>query len=718
MGVDDVSSTGVLGHLTNRHASVIIVSDGGMPEIAYWGAPVGDQPIDPGLFMRPVVGGGLDVDAPVGIVAEASRGWFGRPGIEGCRSGGRDFAPRFELEDATGDAARLTAELVDERARLRLHIEIALAESGILSCAATLQNDADDAFDLEAIRITLPMPGRAAELLTLGGRHLLEFVQHRHTWVQSCITVENRHGKTSHERLGVAIAGTAGFGEHHGEVWGCHLGWSGNYELVCDAVSDGHRVIQLGELLLPGELTLAPGESYTTPTVYGAYSSRGLNAMSQQFHGFLRARPNHPQLPRPVHLNTWEAVYFDHDVDKLRALADAAASVGVERFVLDDGWFGARRDDRRALGDWWVSPDVWPEGLGPLIDHVRGLGMEFGIWVEPEMVSPDSVLFRDHPDWALVDDRYPPVLGRYQLVLDVGRTDVRDYLFEQLDRLLRDHDIAYLKWDHNRDLVAPASNRLARAAGVHRQTRGLYDLLDRVRAAHPGVEIEACASGGGRVDFGVLERSDRVWTSDSIDALDRLTIQRGFSLLFPPEVMGSHVGSPVTPATRRQHRLGFRGATALFGAFGVEWNLLEATPDERDELAGVIALHRRFRTLLHTGDVVRCDHPDPTIDVHGVIARDRSEALIAITRCASGPSHHTAAIRIPNLDPDAVYELRVTEGAGDRVGHARRQPDWVDGKLAATGRQLAAIGFRAPQLDPESTIIVHLGTTRTGASGA
>jgi alpha-galactosidase len=292
-----------------------------------------------------------------------------------------------------------------------------------------------------------------------------------------------------------------------------------------------------------------------------------------------------------VHLNTWEAVYFRHDVDTIKALADRAAQVGVERFVLDDGWFGTRRPDSSGLGDWWVSTEVWPEGLRPLVDHVRNLGMEFGIWVEPEMVNPDSVLYRRHPGWVLADGRYPPVYGRNQLVLDLGREEVRDYLFSALDTLLRDHDISYLKWDHNRDLVAPVSSG---RAGVRSQTLGLYDLLDRLRRVHPHVDIETCASGGGRVDFGIIERTGRVWTSDSIDALDRLHIQRGFSLLFPPELMGSHVRAPTAHVTRRRHRTRFRGIAAMFGAFGVEWNLLDAGDEELAELAEIIALHKRF----------------------------------------------------------------------------------------------------------------------------
>ncbi len=701
----DVPGREVLAHLTDGTTSVVVVGDGGMPEIAFWGAALGSADLDPALFVRPVVGGGLDVDPPVGLVTEASAGWFGRAGIEVYRQGGRDAAPRFRVTSCEADSARFVVELDDVHAALHLSVELSLDAAGVLTAAAALRNDGPDPLHVEALRISLPLPERAGELLTIGGRHTFEFLEQRTLWNRSCITVENRHGKTSHERLPFVVAGTSGFGEHHGEVWGCHLGWSGNYELVCDAVTDGRRVIQAGELLLAGEIELAPGESYATPAVHGVTSATGLNAMSTAFHRHLRARPGHPSAPRPVHLNTWEAVYFNHDLPTLLSLADAAARVGVELFVLDDGWFGGRRDDRRGLGDWWVSPDAWPDGLAPLINHVRGLGMDFGIWVEPEMVNPDSDLYREHPDWALVDQRYPLVLGRNQLALDLGRAEVRDYLFGHLDALLRDHDIAYLKWDHNRDLVSPVS--LGRA-GVHRQIMGVYELLDRLRAAHPGVIIETCASGGGRVDFGILDRTDRVWVSDSIDALDRLSIQRGFSLLFPPELMGSHIGAPVTHTTKRTHRLGFRALVALFGAFGIEWNLLEASDDDIDHLAEIVELHKRFRPLLHGGEVFRADHPDPSVHVHGVFAGDRDEALLAVVRIASSATHHTAPVQVPGLDDDTMYELTMVTEVGEPLGHARCQPDWIDSKLVATGRQLHNVGFVAPQLFPENGILIHL----------
>ena len=412
--------------------------------------------------------------------------------------------------------------------------------------------------------------------------------------------------------------------------------------------------------------------------------------------------------PRPVLLNIWEAVYFDHDLDNLRALADIAASCGVERFVVDDGWFHGRRNDRAGLGDWWVDTSVWTSGLTPLIDHVRGLDMEFGIWVEPEMVNPDSDLFRTHPDWTLQNVHYPDVLGRNQLVLDLGRHEVGQYLFGHLEALLRDHDIAFVKWDMNRDLVAATS---AGRAGVHRQTLGVYSLFDRLRSAHPGVEFETCASGGGRVDFGIFERTERAWTSDSIDALDRQEIQRGFSLLFPPELMGSHIGSPVAHTTGRSHGLGFRAIAAIFGSLGIEWNLLKASDSDRDDLAAIIALHKRLRPLLHHGDVMRIDHPDPTVMVHGVVAVDRSAAVFACTRLKSGPSLHTAPIRIPGLDQARMYDIVNLPVGHQEWGRARRQPAWLTNGLQMTGKQLAAIGFSAPVLLPETSILVHLTTT-------
>ena len=709
----------VLAHLCDGVVSLVVVGDGGMPVIAHWGAALGSiggplAPVEPALFERPVVNGGLDLDPPVGWVTEAATGWFGRPGLEGHHPGGLDFQTRFRLVVAEVSTTACRFELVDDVAALRLVLSAALEQPGGLRLDAVLSNEGASSFALDALRVTLPVGSSAQEVLTLGGRHCNEFLPHRTEWVGNCITLENRHGKNSHERVPAVWAGTPGFGEESGTVWSLHLAWSGNTEIVCDAVSEARRVVQVGELLLSGEVELAPGESYAMPSVYAAWSSGGLNGVSRVYHGILRARDTHPTTTRPVLLNTWEAVYFRHDLDRLRALATLAAECGIERFVLDDGWFHLRRDDRAGLGDWWVDPAAWPTGLTPLVEHVRGLGMEMGIWVEPEMVNPDSDLFRAHPEWALVDRTRPLVLGRHQLVLDVGRPEVRDLLFERLDALLREHDIQYVKWDHNRDLVSPASSG---RAGVRRQTLGAYELFDRLRDAHPGVEFETCASGGGRVDFEILRRTVRAWTSDSIDALDRHRIQRGFSYLFPPEIMGAHVGSTVCHSTDRRHSASFRAAAALFGHLGIEWNLLDATDDERAVVAAVVALHKEHRALLHAGDVVRVDHADPSVEVHGVVSRDRAEALFAVTRLSTSDTHHTAPVRIPGLDPEAVYDVAVISLDDTRYGPARRQPEWLPCGLTATGRQLDVIGLGAPVLMPEFTMLLRVTARHSRTAG-
>ena len=709
--VPNVHDEGHLAHLTDGRSSLLITSSGGMPCLAHWGAPLGDVgPNLSGALERPVPSGGLDIDPPLGLVAEASVGWFGNPGLEGHRHEGRDFAPQFSVQSSEVDARSARFLLADSAASLSLTITVILHPSGVAEFTASVCNDGDSDYSLDALRLSLPVPAQARELLTVGGRWTNEFGQTRTPWTGNCVTIENRRGKTSHERLGVVFAGTAAFAEHHGEVWGCHIGWSGNFEIVCDSVTDGRRSIQVGELLASGEITLSPGEQYDMPTVYAAYSAAGLNQVSNSFHTFLRSRPQHPSTPRPVLLNIWEAVYFDHDLDTLRALADIAASCGVERFVVDDGWFHSRRSDNAGLGDWWVDTTVWTQGLTPLIDHVRGLGMQFGIWVEPEMVNPDSDLYRAHPEWTVVDDRYPAVFGRNQLVLDLGRSEVGEYLFGYLDALLRDHDIAYVKWDMNRDLVAATSTG---RAGVHRQTLGVYKLFDRLRAAHPGVEFETCASGGGRVDFGIFQRTERAWTSDSIDALDRQQIQRGFSLLFPPELMGTHIGSPVSHTTGRSHGLGFRAIAALFGSLGIEWNLLTASDRDRADLAEIIAVHKELRPLLHHGDVVRLDHPDPDVLVHGVVATDRSEAVFACTRLRSGPSLHTAPIRPLGLLEATSYDISVVPIGHTELGRARQQPSWLSNGLTMTGRQLSSLGFNAPVLHPETSILLHITATPT-----
>ena len=698
-------------HLRGHTADVVLDTSTGVPTIVHWGAPLGD--VDPASIVtaleRPIAHGMLDVVAPVSIVPEHGSGFQGRPGLAGHRRGGTAWSARFVPAGLTAIDRGVVVSAVDQVAGLRLDTRVVLDHALTVQC--TLTNLADSRFLLDQLAVTLPLPVHASELLTFTGRWTRELHPVRSEWGTCAVVIENRRGRTSHEHVPLVFAGSSGFGEWQGEVWGAHLAWSGNHTTLAEVLPDGRRYMQLAELLHPGELSLGQGDQYVTPEVVATWSGAGLTPASWGYHRTLRARSAHPARPRPVLVNTWEAVYFDHDGDRLRALATAAADLGIERFVLDDGWFGSRRDDRRGLGDWVVSPEVYPHGLTPLVDHVRSLGMEFGIWVEPEMVNPDSDVYRAHPEWALVTDGYEPVFGRQQLVLDLGHPGAYAHVLGQLDALLRDHDITYVKWDMNRDHVQGSDAR--GTAGTHVQTLAVYRLLDELRALHPGVEIESCASGGARIDHGILARTDRVWTSDCNDALERQTIQRSASLFITPELMGAHIGPPRSHTTARVHSLSFRAITALFGHLGVEWNVLTLDDRERDQLRDWIALHRRFRPLLHSGDVVRFDPVlngvTPSSHAHGVYAADRSEALVAYVQLQTGMSLTPPTLRLPGLDPDRRYRIElVGRAATGRLGPSRLQPGWTTEGIELTGRQLAVHGIQPPALHPEHAILVHL----------
>jgi alpha-galactosidase len=493
------------------------------------------------------------------------------------------------------------------------------------------------------------------ELLAFEGRWANEGRPYRLRVPGGMWASENRTGRTSHHAPPLMAVGEPGFSDQHGAVIGFHLAWSGNHRMLVERLRDGRVQMQAGELFLPGEMTLASGEVYQSPTLYAARSDTGLNGLSDRLHPFVRHQILGGRLagkPRPVHFNSWEAVYFDHDPAVLSDLIRHAAAVGAERFVLDDGWFLGRNDDRTSLGDWIPDPIKYPSGLGPLIAEVKSAGMEFGLWVEPEMANADSDLLRAHPDWVLgVADRVQP-LGRGQYVLDLTRPEVRAAIFAQLDRLLSDNDIDYLKWDMNRDLTHPVSGG---TAAVHRQTLAVYDLIDGLRAKHPHVEIESCASGGGRADFEILRRTDRIWTSDCNDPVERQAIQRSFSLFFPPEIMGAHVGPRASHTTARDTAIGFRAWTAFFGHFGIEADLRAMTSREREALAQVIWLHKQHRTLLHTGRTLRLSHPDAGMTAMMVVGE--AGALVSAAQVGTPATATLGPLRLSGLDPAATYRV-------------------------------------------------------------
>ena len=655
--------------------------------------------------------GAADVEAPLSLVPTHADGSLARPGIGGHRPGGRMWAPRFALHSVAITDNTINTTAIDDVAQLELHCTLSLEPTGTFTARATLLNAGTTRYLLTNLSVSLPIDASATELLALGGRWAREATVQRTPLTHGAFIAENRSGRTSHEHVPALWAVQRETNEWAGNVWAAHLAWSGNHSVFAEVLPDGRKYVQLGELLHPGEVCLEPGEQYATPLVIAAHSDAGLNEASWVFHRSVRAN-SQPALmsePRKVSLNTWEAVYFNHDMQQLCALADTAHACGVERFVLDDGWFGARRNDSAGLGDWVVSKEVYPQGLAPLITHVRSLGMQFGIWVEPEMVNLDSDVFRAHPEWVLSEPGYPPVFSRNQLVLNLAIPEAFTHVERQLDALLGDHDISYVKWDMNRAHVHGSG--ADGAAGSHEQTLALYRLLDSLRAKHPTVEFESCASGGGRIDHEMLRRTERVWTSDCNDALERQRIQRNSAMLVPIEVLGAHIGPPVAHTTGRRHTLAFRGVTAMFGHLGIEWNLLQAKPHELSALTEIVSLYKKHRALLHSGNFVRYEvsasEPQSAV-AHGVIAANKQEALLCYAQLQTAASLTPAPWKIFGLDPSRNYVVQLVELPGGVQGSARTLPQWCESPITLSGQQLATVGLQPPALHPESAVLIHL----------
>jgi alpha-galactosidase len=698
-------------HLRAGGVSLLLDARGpGLPSVLHWGADLGHDVDAAALALAcvpAVAASALDDPVRVALLPERAAGWSGRPGLSGSRAG-RDFSPLLALQEVRQDGAgRVVVQAADAQAGLSVEVELQLHPAGLLRVRPSVRNDGQDEYVVQELACVLPVPDRAAELLDLTGRWLRERHPQRQPFPLGAFVREQRHGRTGHDASLLLAAGTPGFGNRTGEVWAVHLGWSGDSTSWAERSPALPPVLGTAELLGPGELRLAPGEAYVAPWTSAAYSDRGLDGLSDALHDWLRARPHHPSSPRPVVLNTWEAVYFDHRLPKLLELAETAAALGVERFVLDDGWFLGRRDDTRGLGDWVVDRSVWPEGLQPLVERVTGLGMSFGLWFEPEMVSLDSEVAREHPEWVLgVPGRTPPP-WRQQQVLDLTHLEAFAHVLGQVDALLTELDISFVKWDHNRDLVEAADS--SGRSAVHAQTLAAYRLLDELRARHPGVEVESCSSGGARVDLGILERTDRVWASDTNDPLERQTVQRWTGLLLPPELVGAHVGPPVAHTTRRASSLAFRVATALLGSFGFEWDITTADDAERALLAEAVREYKRLRPLLHAGRVVHGDLPDPSALLSGVVARDGSAAVFSYAQLTTAALAVPPAALLPGLDPDRRYRVRPLLIAGARTGVGRAEPPWWQaGEVVLSGRVLGSVGLRLPLLDPESALLLEL----------
>ncbi|WP_326570859.1 alpha-galactosidase [Actinacidiphila glaucinigra] len=697
-----------------------------VPRVLHWGADLGPLSADDLAALSltaeaAVLNNSLDAPRRFTVWPTEADGWAGTPAHQGHLDGGA-AAPRLTTtgtsvrQDAEG--GQLVVSLTDAAAGLDITITYRLEPSGVLAVHSeiTRQPAADPApYDLAQVTAVLPLPRRAGEILDFTGKWSRERSPQRRPLAHGTYARDVRRGKPGLDSPYLVAVGVPGFGFREGEVWGLHVAWSGDQRYLVEQLPEGAgvhaAVLGGGELLRAGEVRLAPGDTHRTPVCHYAWSGAGLDGLADRFHTLLRDRPGHPRRPRPVILNSWEAVYFDHAPERLLRLADRAAEAGVERFVLDDGWFRGRRSDRAGLGDWTVDREVWPDGLTPLADHVRSLGMEFGLWVEPEMVNLDSDLARQHPEWVLAPGRGAGPAARQQHVLDLSHPGVVAHLLGALDALIGEYGIAYLKWDHNRE-VHEAVNGPADRPVAHAQVEALYRLLDTLRQRHPALEIESCASGGGRVDLGILARTDRVWASDCNDPVERQSIQRWTGQLLPPELVGAHVGANPSHTTGRVSSDTFRLATALFGHPGIEQDITRCTPEELARLAAWTALYREMRPLLHGGRTVRADLPGDATLLHGVVAHDGTAALYCWARVATSPEGQPGRTPLPGLDPALRYRVRVRTDIGLPSFHQRSGPAWlteaVDDRLTLPGTLLTAAGLPMPQLNPEQALLIEL----------
>ena len=533
-------------------------------------------------------------------------------------NGNRDVVLHFVQQHIDGET--LEIELKDIGSDLQVHLYYRVfPETGILQRWSRIENRTDQAITLESAQSaawSLPQ-GEGYGWHYLTGHWGAEWQLHSEVLQTGAHVIESRRGSTSHQaNPWFAIDRPDQTTEENGPVWFGALGWSGSWRITVEQTAMQQVRVTGGFNPFDFGYRLKPGESLETPPFYAGFTNGGMGEASRILHRFERQSilpGGESARLRPVLYNSWEATEFDVSEAGQLALAEKASKLGVERFVIDDGWFGQRKNDHAGLGDWYVNKEKFPHGLKPVIDHVHELGMDFGIWVEPEMVNPDSDLYRKHPDWAMNFPGRPRTEARNQLVLNLAREDVKEYVFQWLDQLVSDNDIAFLKWDYNRnwsepgwDAVAPEDQKKIYVAYVH----NLYDILERLRAKHPKLEIESCSGGGGRVDLGILRYTEEVWPSDNTDALDRLTLQDGFTQAYTPGIMMAWVTDVPSGIDHRIVPLKFRFMVAMSGSLGLGGNLNKYSPEDMQAATRFVAFYKRIRATVQRGALYRLIAPE------------------------------------------------------------------------------------------------------------
>ena len=687
-------------HLSNGGVDIYLEVVDGALVIRYWGKSV-EGDLSNMTFLRSIPNSDFDAMQNPGIMREHSRGWLGYPTIAGHRAG-KSWSTKFVVSEFKSDKSSLAALLRDEFAQLEIKLSIKLEQNGVAQINYELTN-LGESYTLNELSYWLPLSDNAQESLDFAGRWSKERTPQRKKieigrWVR-----ESHEGRSGHNfTIGeIALSKETNFAS--GEAWSVALAWSGDTRYYVEMNYEGSKSIGASEVLAPGEVILGQGESYEAPELIAIYTDSGLDGLANSFHGYLRSRANHPKKARPLTLNLWEAISFEHSEERVKKIIDAAAKIGVERVVLDDGWFGSRRNDRSGLGDWQISKEVWPSGLKPISDYIANKGMEFGLWFEGEMLNIDSDLYRKHPDWILSEGGRVPPTWRHELVLDLANESAFNYVLESISKVILENNVKYIKWDHNRVLVD--AGHLG-SAGIHKQTKAIYSLFKELKVRCPGLEIESCASGGARIDFGVIDYVDRFWVSDNNDALARQEIQRWTMQFIPPELLGTHIGPSPSHQTGRDLSLSFRAATALLGHAGIEWDISQLDEEELGLLRKWIDFYKEKRALIHSGHSIRMDYPNDDHYLYGVVGKNESLFIFAALRPTT--TSHSPNLRLRGLDRAKDYQVTAVFPAGIPGMMLISPPAWLTEGVITTGAILEEIGLPAPILQPAQALIIEI----------
>lgn len=582
----------------------------------------------------------------------------GKPALEGLPA---------TYTEAQTEAKTLILTLRDEVTEVEVQLFYTIfADWPVIARSSKVINQGRETCYLESLAsLSLDLPDADYDWLQLSGAWARERHIKERPLQQGIQSIESTRGISSpHHNPFVALK-RAETTEYSGPVLGAALVYSGNFLIQAEVDTYDVTRLQIGINPFGFEWKLAAGQSFTSPEALLVYSEQGLNGMSQVFHQLFRrrlARGYWRERVRPVLINNWEATYFDFSEDQLLELAEKAQEVGVELFVLDDGWFGQRTNDRAGLGDWFVNPERLPQGLGSLAERIHGLGMKFGLWFEPEMVNKDSQLYRTHPDWLLAVPDRQPHHGRNQFVLDYSRPEVVDEIFERLSAVIEEAQLDYIKWDMNRpltDVFSAAWPADQQGEIFHRYVLGVYDLYERLISRYPSLLFESCSSGGGRFDPGMLYYAPQAWTSDDSDAIERLKIQYGTSLIYPLSSMGVHVSIVPNHQTNRLTPLKTRGNVAFFGSFGYELDLNQLSPEELAEVREQIAFYKRHRELIHNGTFYRLQSPfkGDGQTAWMLVSQDQNTALLGTFKVLNQVNRSHQRLQLKGLAVDKVYRL-------------------------------------------------------------